>query len=150
MNTIPTPDAARAPVDHHALITPIMSHLGEIHRLMREAGLRPELSHLIELRVSQINGCAFCVRMHAADARRDGETDARLDHLAAWRHMDDYSAAEKAAFNWAESLTDLSRYSERGELRAELRRHFTERQIALITTCVGLINMWNRVQASND
>lgn len=136
------------PVQYEAEIGGILTHLGQTQGLTRSAGLSPQLSHLIELRVSQINGCAFCVKMHSADARKDGEIDARLDHLTAWRHVSDYSPAEKAAFAWAEALTCLDQSTDYAKLRSELRAHYSDQKIALITTCISMINLWNRIQIS--
>lgn len=86
--------------------------------------------------------------MHSRDARRDGETSERLDRLAAWKHVSDFSAAEKAAFAWAEALTYLDRDADYASLRGNLRKHYSDEMISLMTTCVGMINLWNRVQIS--
>ncbi|MDX1742059.1 MAG: carboxymuconolactone decarboxylase family protein [Ruegeria sp.] len=136
------------PVQYEQSIGDILGHLGATHELMATKGLPHTLSHLIELRVSQINECAFCVKMHSADARKDGETSERLDRLAAWRHAKDFTPAEKAAFAWAEALTYLERHTDYAALRSELRAHYDDQMISLITTCVSMINLWNRVQVS--
>ena len=135
-------------IQHHEVLGGIMQHLGQVHGMMREEGLPKALSHLIELRVSQINQCAFCVKMHSGDARKDGEKETRLDRLIVWRHVPDFTPAEKAAFAWAEALTYLERDADYGSLRAALRKHYSDREISLITTCVAMINLWNRVQIS--
>ena len=95
------------PVQYEQVIGDILGHLGTTHELMAKKGLPHTLSHLIELRVSQINECAFCVKMHSTEARKDGETSERLDRLAAWRHLNDFTPAEKAAFAWGGSI-DIS------------------------------------------
>ena len=136
-------------IQHQTTIADIMSHLGQTHALMHKQGLPTKLSHLIELRISQINECAYCVKMHSGDARKDGETDKRLDRLAVWSHVGDFSDAEKAAFAWAEALTRLDRDTDFAALRARLRAHYSDEMISLITTCVSMINLWNRVQISN-
>lgn len=133
---------------HESRQPDLMQHLGQTHALMAEKGLPRSLSHLIELRISQINECAYCIKMHSGDARKDGETSERLDRLAAWRHVPDFSGAEKAAFAWAEALTYLDRNTDYAALRGELRKHFTDELITLITTCVSMINLWNRIQVS--
>ncbi len=114
---------------------------------VRAAGLPAALKHLIYLRVSQLNDCAFCVKMHTHEARQDGETNARLDHLTVWRHVDDYTAAEKAALAWAEALTRLPA-GELGALRAALREHFTDQQASALTVAIAQINLWNRLGVS--
>jgi len=113
-----------------------------------DSDLPPALKHLIKLRVSQINDCAFCVKMHAREARRDGETSDRLDRLVIWRHASDFTAAEKAALAWAEALTSLPARIDLAPLRAALRDHFDDRQASAITACVGQINLWNRLGVS--
>ena len=112
------------------------------------SGLSPTLKHLIKLRVSQINECAYCVKMHAKEARHDGETDERLDRLVVWRHAADFTAAEKAALAWAEALTQLPTRQDLAPLRAALRAHFDERQASALTACVAQINLWNRLGVS--
>ena len=108
----------------------------------------PLLVHLIHLRASQINGCAFCVKMHTKEARDDGETDKRLDYLVVWRHVNEFTAAEKAALAWVEALTVLDEKTDYAPLRAELKKHFSEAQISAMTTIIGMINLWNRFQVS--
>lgn len=135
-------------VQHETVQPELIGHLGATHELMAAKGLPRSLSHLIELRVSQINECAYCIRMHSSEARKDGETSQRLDRLAGWRHMPDFTPAEKAVFAYAEALTILERGADYGALRAELRNHYDDETIMLITTCVSMINLWNRVQIS--
>lgn len=147
MNVVPS-IANSGPVAYQAEIGSILGHLGQTHTLMHEAGLPKQLSHLIELRISQINQCGYCVKMHSGDARKDGETDKRLDRLAVWRFVNDFNAAEKAAFAGAEALTYLDRGTDFAPLRSSLREHYSEQQISLITACVAMINLWNRVQIS--
>lgn len=139
-NTAPINLATRSPVLYQAF--------SQAQEAIQEAGLSPTLHHLVVLRASQINGCAFCVKMHTREARRDGETDARLDRLIVWRHVDDFSDAEKAALAWTEALTVLKDDTEYGPLRARLREHFSDEQISTLTATVAMINVWNRVQVS--
>lgn len=136
------------PVEYEKEIGPILAHLGATHGQMHEAGLPKSLSHLIELRISQINQCGYCVKLHSSDARKDGETDQRLDRIAVWRVVNDFTPAEKAAFAWAEALTYLDRGADLAPLRADLRLHYSEKDISLITACIAMINLWNRVQIS--
>ncbi|AXI03819.1 carboxymuconolactone decarboxylase family protein [Aquirhabdus parva] len=107
-----------------------------------------KLHHLVVLRASQINGCAFCVKMHISEAKADGETQERLDRLIVWRHCDDYSAQEKAAFAWTEALTVVNTQANLEPLRQELVKYFSEEQISALTVTIGLINLWNRLQIS--
>ncbi|MCM8556659.1 carboxymuconolactone decarboxylase family protein [Sphingomicrobium sediminis] len=122
--------------------------LGSLHDLMAEKGLPPTLAHLVELRVSQINGCAHCVDMHATAARHDGETSERLDRLVVWRHVDHFSESERAALAWAEALTLLHRDTDFSGLRSAMREHFDDEMIVLIGVDIAMINLWNRLQMS--
>ena len=126
----------------------IYQALGAAQGAVQAAGLDSRLHHLVVLRASQMNGCAFCVKMHTKDARQDHETDERLDRPIVLRHVDDFSDAEKAAFAWTEALTVLKEDTEYGPLRARLRKHYTEEEIAALTATVGMINVWNRLQVS--
>jgi AhpD family alkylhydroperoxidase len=118
----------------------------QVEGFLDNAGLDPLLRHLIKLRVSQINGCAFCVNMHIREAREDNEAEARLDHLVVWRHVDDYSDAERSALAWAEALTTRGTGESLNSLHAELARHYSQEHIDAITLVVVMINNWNRVQ----
>lgn len=107
------------------------------------------LHHLVKLRVSQINQCAFCVKMHTKEARRDGETNDRLDRLIVWQQVTDFTEREKAALGWTESLTCLHNHTNLGALRSDLKRHFSEQEISLLTAIISMINLWNRIQISS-
>ncbi|MBO6895026.1 MAG: carboxymuconolactone decarboxylase family protein [Roseibium sp.] len=122
-----------------------MAASGEIGK----TDLNPKLRHLIDLRASQINQCAFCVKMHTEEALKDGESQERLQRVIVWRHVDDFTPAEKAAFAYTEALTNLEPDTDFGALRQDLREHFEDTQISAITAAVGMINLWNRVQVSN-
>ncbi|QDG75226.1 carboxymuconolactone decarboxylase family protein [Labrenzia sp. PHM005] len=141
--------AATAPVNHHQQIPAIAQTLGGVSASFVKEGLEAKLQHLVDLRVSQINQCAFCVKMHTKEAHEAGETSERLERLIVWRHVPDFSEKEKAAFAWAEALTYANSETQYGPLRANLRQHFSENEISLLTAAIGMINLWNRVQISN-
>lgn len=107
------------------------------------------LFHLVALRASQINQCAFCVKMHIREALQDGETQERIDRLIVWRHVSDFTEKEKAAFAWVEALTSLKNDSDNASLRSDLRQYFSEKELALLTAKVAMINLWNRIQVAN-
>lgn len=111
--------------------------------------LSPRLRHLLDLRVSQINQCAYCVMMHTSEALQDGERQERLQRLTVWRYVDDFTDAEKAALAWAEALTELDPKMDYAPLRKTLRAHFDEASISAMTAAVAMINLWNRMQISN-
>ncbi|MDX3905860.1 MAG: carboxymuconolactone decarboxylase family protein [Pigmentiphaga sp.] len=120
----------------------------EAQAVILEQGLEPRLHHLLVLRASQINGCAFCVKMHTREAREDGETNDRLDRLVVWAHVNDFTEKEKAALAWTEALTTLDPKTDYGALRARLRAHFSDKEISTLTVTIAMINLWNRVQVS--
>ncbi|MCI4665069.1 MAG: carboxymuconolactone decarboxylase family protein [Neomegalonema sp.] len=107
-----------------------------------------QLAHLVRLRASQLNGCAYCVDMHLREARADGERNERLDRLVVWRHVPDFTDREKAALAWVEALTQLKSEASYGPLRAQLRQHFSDKEISSLTVNIAMINLWNRIMAS--
>lgn len=102
------------------------------------------LKDLVRLRVSQINGCAFCLDMHAADARKAGETDRRLATLAAWREAPFFTERERAALEWAESLTLVSQTHVPDAVWEAVRPHFNDAELVELTLLITSINSWNR------
>jgi AhpD family alkylhydroperoxidase len=131
------------------------NHIGDVfkamqgvHQVVGTHAFDAKIRHLVHLRASQINGCAHCVKMHLKEAREDGESNDRLDRIVVWRHVHDFSPRERAALAWTEALTSLDPRSDLGALRAELRTHFSEEEIGVLTADVGLINFWNRFQVS--
>ncbi len=103
------------------------------------------LINLIYLRVSQINGCAYCVDLHARDLRKAGETDARIDGLAGWYDSPLFSDREKAALAWVEAVTRIEGTRAPDAAWSELREHFADKELADITYAAALMNAWNRV-----
>ena len=112
-----------------------------VHR----SGLAHQLAHLIYMRVSQINQCAYCIDMHSKDARAAGETEQRLYALSAWRDTPFFSERERAALAWAESVTELGRDPVPDAVYTEARRHFDERELVELTMATVAINAWNRL-----
>jgi AhpD family alkylhydroperoxidase len=108
-------------------------------------GLEPALIELVKLRASQMNGCAFCVDMHWKDAKALGESDERLYMLNAWHETELYSERERAALAWTESLTQVSQTHAPDEAFAQVRAHFSDKELADLTYAIGLINAWNRL-----
>ena len=107
-----------------------------------------KLKALIELRVSQINGCAFCIDLHSTEARSAGELQQRLDCLPVWKECLLFSEREMAALEWAESVTNISTESDIEEKLAQLLEHFTEVEAVDITLIISLMNCWNRMAIS--
>ncbi len=104
-----------------------------------------KLRALLELRVSQINGCAYCVDLHTREARHAGETTQRLDCLPVWREVPFYSETEKAALAWAEALTRIAGNGAPEALYNALFDHFSDAQIVDLTLIIAQMNAWNRL-----
>ncbi len=109
------------------------------------SSLDPTLVHLVEIRASQINGCANCINMHAVDAREKGETEQRIYLLSAWREAPCYTDRERAALGWTDALTRLSEGPELERAREALQAHFTEEEQIKLTLMINVINGWNRI-----
>ena len=105
----------------------------------------PKLRGLIDLRVSQINGCAFCLDMHANELRHLGETQQRLDCVAAFREAPFFTDKEKAVLAWAESLTHIAETRAPDDVYNEVKKHFSEKELVDLTAGIGMINLWNRL-----
>ena len=111
-----------------------------------QTGLEESLMELIEIRASQINGCAACLHMHTAAARKRGESEERLYLLDAWRESPLYSARERAALAWTEALTLVSETHAPDEAYQALQAQFSPEEQVALTLLIVTINGWNRVQ----
>ena len=107
--------------------------------------LEKPLIELVKLRASQINGCAFCIDMHTADAIKDGETPRRLFAVTAWREAPFFTDRERAALAWTESLTQLSLTHAPDEDYALLSAEFSPKEMVDLTVAISTINSWNRL-----
>jgi len=110
-----------------------------------QSGLDAKLRELIKIRVSQINGCAYCLAMHTRDARKMGETDERMHLLDAWREAPVFTARERAALEWAEAITLVAQTHVPDEAFEIVRKQFSEKEIIDLTAAIAAINTWNRV-----
>jgi AhpD family alkylhydroperoxidase len=111
---------------------------------LADCGLEHSLLELVKVRASQINGCAFCLDMHTQDARAAGEAEQRLYALSAWRETPFFTDRERAALAWAEAVT-LVAGGVSDAAYEEVRRHFSEKELADLTWAVITINGWNRL-----
>ncbi|MHB1198984.1 MAG: carboxymuconolactone decarboxylase family protein [Polaromonas sp.] len=112
---------------------------------VRQCGLEHSLLELVKTRVSQINGCAYCLDIHTKDARAAGETEQRLYLLPAWRETTFYSERERAALAWAEAVTQLAGHEVPDELYDEVQRQFAGKEMVDLTLAIIAINGWNRL-----
>src|SRR5271166_2061852 len=108
--------------------------------------LEQSLMELVKIRASQINACAFCLDMHAAQARKAGETEQRIYLLDAWRDSPLYSERERAALAWTEALTRLADRGAPDDVYQALKTHFSEEEQVALTLLIVSINGWNRIQ----
>ena len=112
---------------------------------LAKCGLEPSLLHLLKFRVSQINGCAYCLDMHSKDLRAAGESEQRLYLLDAWREAPFYTERERAALAWAEAVTLVTEGHVPDEVYEQARAAFNEEELVNLTLAVVAINGWNRL-----
>ena len=106
------------------------------------------LADLVNIRASQINGCAFCLDMHVKEAKIRGERELRLHHVAIWRESPLFSSKERAALEWTEAVTQIAGNDISEELFNRVRKEFSEKELADLTFAIGTINFWNRLNVS--
>jgi AhpD family alkylhydroperoxidase len=139
MNNQPRlPWAAIAPKSYQAMVG--------VSASIAQSSLGSVLIELVQTRVSQLNGCAFCLDMHVRDLRKAGEGWQRINSVATWRETGLYSQRERAALNWAETLTKLvDHHGSRDADFEELKTQFSDQEIVELTWAVAQINTWNRM-----
>ncbi len=116
-----------------------------LERYLKECGLEERLLLLIQLRASQINGCAYCLDMHWKDLVAAGEREQRLYSLDAWRECPYYSERERAALEWTEAVTLIARDHVPDAVYETARRQFSEKELCDLTLAAATINAWNRL-----
>ena len=109
------------------------------------SGLEPSIVHLVEIRASQLNGCAYCIDMHTKDARAAGETEQRIYGLDAWREAPYYNERERAALEWTEAVTRLAGSQVPDDAFERARQQFEEPQLVALTFAITTVNTWNRL-----
>ncbi len=115
---------------------------------VRRCGLEESLLELLRIRVSQINGCGYCIDIHTKDARAEGESEQRLYCLSAWSHTPFYSDRERAALAWAEALTQLRESPLPDDVYENARAHFSDKELVDLTMSVIAINSMNWLAVS--
>jgi AhpD family alkylhydroperoxidase len=118
-----------------------------MEKALAESGLDHTIKHLVKIRASQINGCAYCIDMHTKDARAEGETEQRIYALSAWRETPFFNDKERAALDWTEKVTRVSN-GVYDEDFAAVREHFDEKELVDLTWAIASINAWNRIAIS--
>ena len=137
MNTLRQPYNELSPEVYNALVQAKIA--------LEKSELDGALIELVYLRVSQINGCAFCVDMHTSDARKAGETERRLYAVSVWRETPFFTARERAVLAWTEALTLLPQSQAPDDVYAALAQQLTPAEMVNVTLAIGSINTWNRL-----
>ncbi|EMR9379724.1 carboxymuconolactone decarboxylase family protein [Escherichia coli] len=140
MTTLRQPYYELSPAVYNALV--------QAKTALENSTLDTTLMELIYLRVSQINGCAFCLEMHSKALRKSGVPQHKLDALAGWRVSHHFDERERAALTWAESVTDIARTHAEDEVYQPLLEHFSAAEISDLTFAIGLMNCFNRLAVS--
>ena len=122
----------------------------EVSGKLKKSAIEEGLQHLVEIRASQMNGCAFCLDMHIKQAKIHGERELRLHHVAAWRESPLFAPRERAALAWTEVLTRLPEHGVPDEIYARVRAQFSEKELAELTSVIMLINAWNRAGVASQ
>jgi len=135
-------------IDYRKHASEAIKAMLDLEKYIASSGLDHRLIHLLKMRASQINGCAFCIDMHAKDARALGETEQRLYELDAWRETPFYTDRERAALAWTEAVTNVAQTHVPDKVYEEVRKQFSEKEIVDLTVVAAVINMWNRIAIS--
>ena len=128
----------------HAAPT-VVAALGMLSKAVDDSGLDKQLTELLKLRASQLNGCAFCLQFHLNLARKIGLSQVKIDLVATWQEAGIFTARERAALGWTEALTLMAQQHVSDAYYAKVKEEFTEPEIAFLTTAIGAINAWNRI-----
>jgi AhpD family alkylhydroperoxidase len=125
-----------------------MEAFGGGAKYLAGSSIKRRLRYLVELRVSQINGCAYCIDLHSKQLRKEGETDRRIDCLSVWDEVQFYTDREKAALEWAEAVTRIEGTRVPDEVYERVSAHFGEKEMVDLTLTVANMNFWNRIAIS--
>ena len=135
-------------IDFNKVAPEVTRPFFDMGKLLAKSDLDPKLRTLVEIRASQINGCAFCLALHHREALSAGESVDRIMGLSAWREASWYSDKERLALEWAEALTNVGQGHPSAELDACMREHFSETEIVYLTLSIIAINSWNRLNVA--
>jgi AhpD family alkylhydroperoxidase len=131
---------------NYAKVSPgVYDAMDALDQYLQKCGLETRLLLLVQLRASQINGCAYCLDMHWKDLRAIGETEQRMYSLDAWRESPYYSDRERAALAWTEAVTLIANGHAPDGVYENVRTHFNEKELADLTLAISAINAWNRL-----
>ena len=122
----------------------LFRRLADLSAAIRHGAVEAPILSLVEIRASQLNGCAFCLDMHVKQAKLHGERELRLHHVAIWRESPLFSPRERAALAWTEALTKLPEGGVSDDIYENVRSQLSEKELADLTFAVMTINAWNR------
>jgi AhpD family alkylhydroperoxidase len=132
-------------IDYQTIAPDAFKAVLGVERYARNSGLEQSLLHLVKLRASYINGCAYCIDMHTKDARHHGESEQRLFAVAVWHETPFFTDRERAALQWTEAVTRMAPGGVSDEVYEHARTQFTEVELVNLTMVVIAINSWNRL-----
>ncbi|EIC83844.1 carboxymuconolactone decarboxylase family protein [Serratia sp. M24T3] len=132
-------------VDYYKLSSDLTKKYLDFSQTVGKNPLAKEFKQLVDIRASQINGCAFCLDMHVKEAKIGGERELRLHHIAIWHESPLFTPREKAALLWTEALTTLAPKGVSNEIYDQVRTHLSEQEISDLSFLIVAINGWNRI-----
>lgn len=132
-------------LDYNSTDPNAIKGLLELEKYVANSNLERSLYHLVKIRVSQINACAYCIDMHTKEARKDGETEQRLYTLSVWRETSFFTKREEAALAWTEALTLIAEVQITDELYQLVAEQFEEKELLALSMTIIAINSWNRL-----
>src|SRR5574341_1836986 len=138
----------KARLNYRTVAPGVYDAMDPLDQYLTACGLEESLLHLVRLRASQINGCAYCIDMHWKDLRALGESEQRLYSLDAWRECPFYTDRERAALAWTEAVTSIGDGHAADDQYDAARTQFTEKELADLTCAIATINAWNRLSVA--
>ena len=135
-------------LNYYSTSPSLSKKLFELSQAVKESSLGNTLLDLVNIRASQLNGCALCLDMHCKEAKIHGERELRIYHIPIWRESTLFSDIERAALEWTEAVTKLAEHGVSDEVYDRIRLQLSETQISELTFAIGVINLWNRLNIS--
>ncbi|MHB1285440.1 MAG: carboxymuconolactone decarboxylase family protein [Leptospirales bacterium] len=126
----------------------LFKKLLELSTMMKGTAIGLELTDLVTIRASLMNGCTFCLDMHVKEAKIHGERELRLYHIPVWRESPLFSPRERAALEWTEAVTELPGQGVSDDVYDRVRKEFSEKELSDLTFSILIINAWNRLAVS--
>lgn len=135
-------------IDYQQQSPELFRKLAAVNMAVNQSSIEKTTRHLVDIRASQLNGCAFCLDMHVKEAVIDGERPLRLYHVPAWRESTLFNDRERAALLWTETLTRLPPHGVPDDVYALVREQFSEKELTDLTYAVMTVNAWNRINVA--